>query len=216
MPNIKRSSAQVKRDKSAIKKLQSLGLLQNRKIDLRQRPSGFVADALQEFRDVLQGKATVVRPKNPAKFKDIFRVSGDAVIIPRRKGEKISVDKKTGEVVSVRKVGTRTVRTRGRSIARGQQIPPPTDGKRTQYAIPFKAPGGGTRWMRFPSYQDLQKFMAGYDYKGWQDYVVEEDIDKEKTDAQLTAIIEKLLGTKKRAANRRVAKKKAAAKARKK
>jgi hypothetical protein len=180
MPSKNNSSPQAKKQLS---KLKSLGLYAG---DLRKKISSATMRLIKRFDAVLTGKATVVTPANPAKFKGIFDVKGDKVIVPRRVGEKITVDKKTGEIVSKRKVGDRTVTARGKQIKRGETIKKPTADKvtRTQYAIPFST-NSGTHWMRFPTWDELQKFMAGYDYKGWQDYVVVEQLDKPLTDAQL-------------------------------
>ena len=148
---------------------------------------------IEQFKPVLTGKATIVQPKNPARFKNIFQTVGKNVIVPKRTGEKITVDKKTGEIVSKRKVGSRTVTTRGLQIKRGEKIPKPEkkEAERVQYAIPFNSSGGGVSWMRFPDWDSLQKFMAGYDYKGWQDYVVVETIGNEFDDEELTERLER-------------------------
>jgi len=176
--------------KSNLKQLRELGLYAG---DLRKRPTKYALRTIAKFDAVLKGNASVVRPVNPNKFKGIFEVKGNAVIVPRRKGEKITVDKKTGEIVSKRKVGGRTITARGKQIKRGENIPKPGKERRVQYAVPFNSRGGGTTWMRFPDWDTLQKFMAGYDYKGWQEYVVEEDIGREFTPDQLKRKVTKQL-----------------------
>lgn len=182
MPSKSQSVSQSKRAKSNLKKLKDLGLYKG---DLRRKPSKAALRAIAKFDAVLKGNAKVVQPKDPKRFKNIFDVVGKNVIVPKRKGEKISVDKKTGEIVSVRKVGNRTVTARGKQLKRGQKLDKPAPERRVQYAIPFHSTGGGTNWMRFPSWDMLQKFMAGYDYKGWQDYVVVEDVSNELDDDEL-------------------------------
>lgn len=172
----------LKQARIALKKLRDLGLYTG---DLRKRPTKYALKKIDQFAPVLSGAAKVVQPKDPKRFKNIFQTVGKNVIVPRRKGERISVDPKTGEIVSKRKVGNRTVTTRGLQIKRGEKIPKPAKERNVQYAIPFNASGGGVNWMRFPNWDELQKFMAGYDYKGWQDYVVEEDIDNPIDDDEL-------------------------------
>jgi len=195
MPSKKTGSPQAPsaaKTKSNLKKLRDLGLYSG---DLRKKPTKYALNTIAKFDAVLKGTATVVRPANPSKFKDIFTVKGGAVIVPKRKGEKISIDKKTGEIVSKRRVGNRTVTTRGKQIKRGDKIPKPAPERRVQYAVPFNSRGGGVDWVRFPDWDSLQKFMAGYDYKGWQEYVVEEEIGKELSSDQLN----RKLKTKRRA-----------------
>lgn len=177
MPSKKGSGAQARND---LKKLSKLGLYKG---DLRKRPTRYGLKKISEYRDVLSGKATIVTPKNPERFKNIFTVIGDKVIVPRRKGERISVDKKTREIVSKRKVGKRTVTARGMQLKRGQ-TPPKTEYK-ASYAVPLKSKGGGVDWHRFPERDELIKFMATYDFLGWQDYVVEESFDNPIDDDEL-------------------------------
>lgn len=187
MPNKK---SDLKQARIALKKLRALGLYTG---DLRKAPTKAALKKIEQFKPVLTGKATIVQPKNPGKFKNIFQTVGKNVIVPRRKGERISVDKKTGEIVSKRKVGKRTVTTRGKQIKRGQPIPKPAAEiiERVQYAIPLKTSGGGVFWHRFPSWDLLQKFMTGYDYKGWQDFVVVETVGNELDDDELTERLER-------------------------
>jgi len=173
-----------KQARAALKKLSKLGLYKG---DLRKKPTRYGLKKISEYSDVLSGNATVVKPRNPERFKNIFRVEGDKVIVPRRKGEKISVDKKTKEIVSVRKVGKRTVRARGMQLKRGQ-TPPKVH--RAQYAVPLKAKGGGVDWHRFPDREFLIKFMSTYDFLGWEDYVVEERFDDSFDDEELDERLE--------------------------
>lgn len=142
--------------------------------DLRKISSRAAKTALKKYADVAKGLAVAVQPHDPKRFKNIFKVVGKTVIVPKRKGEKITIDKKTKEIVSKRKVGKRTVVARGMQIKRGQTPP-----KRTyspNYAVPLKSKGGGVDWFRFPDRDELIKFMSQYDFLGWEDYVVEERI----------------------------------------
>lgn len=168
MPNKSNAGKQAR---IALKKLSALGLYKG---DLRKKPTKYGLKRIEHFSDVLKGKATVVTPKSPERFKNIFEVVGDKVIVPRRKGEKITVDKKTREIVSRRKVGNRTVEARGMQIRRGQ-VPPKTEYSAT-YAVPLKAVGGDINWHRFPDRQMLINFMSTYDFLGWENYVVEERV----------------------------------------
>lgn len=171
----------TKQAKSFLKRLKSIGLYAG---DLRKRVSNYGFNLIAKFEAVLKGDAVVVQPRDPQRFKDIFTVRGNSVIVPKRKGEKITIDKKTGEIVSKRRVGKRTVTARGRQLKRGEKIEKPTAERRVQYVIPFNSTHG-VNWVRFPNWDELQKFMAGYNYKGWEDYVVEEDIGDEIDDDEL-------------------------------
>lgn len=181
MTQLTTKSPTGKQARLALKKLSQLGLYSG---DLRKKPTKYGLKKIAKFADVLSGKATVVEPKKPERFKDIFEVVGNKVIVPRRKGERITVDKKTREIVSKRKVGKRTVIARGMQLKRGQQ--PPKVEYPASYAVPLKSKGGGIDWHRFPDRDELIKFMSTYDFLGWQDYVVEEHFGDELDDDELS------------------------------
>lgn len=187
----------------ALKRLRDLGLYTG---DLRKKPTRYAISKIAKFDAVLKGKARVVQPKNPARFKGIFETVGSRVIVPRRKGEKITVDK-SGEIVSIRKSGKRTIRARGRTVKRGDEIARPAPHSNVQYVIPFHGRGGETNWFRFPDYDELKKFMAGYDYKDWKDYVIVEDVDNELDDEELHARIDRKRRGRPIKGNRGIAKK---------
>lgn len=161
--------------------MRDLGLY---KTDLRKTPGKSQLRKLSEFADVLTGKATVVKPANPKRFKGIYKTVGDSVIVPKRTGEKITIDK-SGEIISKRKSGKRVIKGRGRSLKQGEELKRPLRERVVQYVIPFNGRGGEVNWFRFPSYDELKKFMAGYDYKDWKDYVIEEDIENPIDDDDL-------------------------------
>lgn len=181
-------STPQKQARIQLRKLRELGLYKG---DLRKKPSKYAIGKLKQFDDVLHGKATVVTPRNSKRFKGIFETVGDKVIVPRRKGERISIDKKSGEIVSIRKSGKRIIRSRGKTVKRDEEIARPEKHRVVQYVIPFHGRGGETNWFRFPDYDELKKFMAGYDYKGWKDYVIEEDIDNPIDDEELNERIDR-------------------------
>lgn len=163
-----------------MRKLRDLGLYKG---DLRKKPTKYALGKLKQFDDVLSGNAVVVKPRDPKRFKNMYRTIGDVVVVPKRKGEKISVDK-SGEIVSKRKSGKHIIRARGKTVKRGEPIAKPEPETTTQYVIPFNSRDGVT-WFRFPDWDELQKFMAGYDYKGWEDYVIVEEVGSEFDDDEL-------------------------------
>lgn len=209
MPSKSKSGKQAR---SALKRLRDLGLYTG---DLRKKPTKYALSKIEKFDAVLKGKATVVAPKDAKRFKGIFDTVGKNVIVPRRKGEKITVDK-SGEIVSVRKSGKRVIRARGRTVKRADTIEKPPPESTTQYVIPFHGRGGETNWFRFPDYDELKKFMAGYDYKDWKDYVIVEDIGEELDDDELNERMDRKRKGRAIKGNRGVGKKPAKRKAAKK
>lgn len=180
------SKAQSAKLHNQLKKLKSLGLYSG---DLRKKPGRTGKQTVARFSDVLSGKAVVLKPKDAQRFKGIYRTKGKLVVVPKRTGEKIKVDK-SGEIISTRKVGNRTIKSTGTRLRKGEELARPKKAN-VQYAIPFNSRGGSTFWMRFPNYDELKKFMAGYNYKGWRDYVVKEEIGAELTAKQLAATLKK-------------------------
>jgi hypothetical protein len=186
------SAKQVAADKKALRTIRNLGLSKG-KIDLRKNPTPAQKRLIARFKDVITGKAAVVTPPDAKKYKGVFKVVGNKVIVPRRKGEKITIEKRTGDIVSKRKVGGRTVTTRGMILQKGEMVKPP-ENPTTQYAVPFRVKGGGVRWQRFTSWSDLNRFMREYEvrYPRWKEYVVEEMVGQEQSAAALTALVEKM------------------------
>lgn len=177
-----KARTQAARDKKSLRKLRELGLL-TAKADLRRKPSKYQKSLLSKFSDVLNGKAAVVKPKNPTEYKGIFRVQNGRVVVPRRKGETIKVDKK-GRIAGERKDASgRKIKSRIHKVPRGDM--PARQTGRVQYVIPFITRGGEINWMRWPNYDELKKFMEGYNYKDWPNYVVTEKVDEELSDEEL-------------------------------
>jgi hypothetical protein len=196
MPKSVRTKKQAQFEKRALKKLQSTGLYSG-KVDFRKAPTKYQKALIRKFSDVVTGKAAVVKPANPKAYPQ-FKQRAGRVIVPRRKGERITVTK-TGEIEGKRRVGRRVVKSKFRHVPKGERVPRSKAG--VQYAIPFNSGGGEIRWQRFPDYDTLAKFMEGYNYKDWPDYVVEEKIgadENEDADEKLDAKLERRLSRKKR------------------
>lgn len=193
-----RSNSQLKKERRALRRLREAGLYTG-KLDLRKKPTAYQRKAITKFADVLSGAASVLKPKDAAAYKGLFKTVGDKVIVPRRKGERLSVDKKSGEIIGKRKVRGRTVRSRFKRVKSGETIKRPRKSEAVQYAIPFNR-GDHLEWMRHPSYDALKSFMSEYArYKGWKKYSVSEkvatadELDFED-DEDLTIILEEKLG----------------------
>ena len=166
-------AARAERTRQLIK-LRSIGLV-SKKANLKSpkvRAGLFV-----KYRDVIQRKAAVVTvPKalQPKTLKKSFRVSGVKVVIPHAKGERVRVEK-TGRITSTRKIKGEKVK---RILSFGTEKHKARKGKKLIYAVPFT---GGQR-VRNDSLEELQVFMARYEfpkgnYNNWRDYMEIEEVD---------------------------------------
>lgn len=171
--------------------------------DLRKKPTKHQRALIRKFAAVIEGKATVVQPKNPASYKGLFQVKGKKVIVPRHKGEKIRVTK-FGNIIGERKLGKRVVRSRYRRVNTSADLP--KSATRSMYFVPFIRGKDATgrpilEWKRFPNLDMLKNFMEGYDYKDWTNYVIEEKVDADHayTNSEgLTNRLNRKLGSKRR------------------
>lgn len=175
----RRSRQQIKSDRAQLRRLRDSGLYSG-KIDLRRKPSGNVKTALKRYDDVVKGRAKVIKPKSAASYKDIFKVKNGRVIVPKKKGETVGLSKK-GDIQITKKVGGKTLKSTFVKTKKGGEIKRRL--RRIQYKIPFvrgRHKNGKPKiaFMRFPDYDSLKKFMRGYDYKGWKNFVVEEEISE--------------------------------------
>lgn len=184
--------------KKQLKKLQSAGLFTG-KLPRGNKLTPYQRGLITRFNDVATGKATVLKPKNPSTFKNIFKVQGDKVIVPKGKGETWRVTK-SGAIERTRK-GPRGEQIKFKSWRQkkpGELPPQPPPEKRVRYALPFarKVAKGEYRleWQRFPTYEALANFMKAYEetdpvtnkarYGDWAQYVFEESIDDERSIAE--------------------------------
>lgn len=171
-----------------LRRLKRAGVYSGKIDKRRKRPTSYQQRIIKQFADVLRGRATVVRPKNPASYGRIFKRRGRAVIVPRGKGEKIRVNK-AGNIVRERR-GPRGEKIIGtfRRTKPGEKLKKPPATLKVNYAIPFaRRVSGGYRleWHRFPNFDLLQAFMQEYEksdekgqprYPDWPDYVLIEII----------------------------------------
>lgn len=126
---------------------------------------------LDRFADVVKGKAAVVRPADPASYKGLFRTKGAAVIVPKKKGETVMVGPRGGLVIEKKVAGHKRTR---RYIRKSKLTKDGRRSARHRYGIPF---GYSNKIFWFPDFNELQKFMSGYNYKNWHDYVIVETDD---------------------------------------
>jgi hypothetical protein len=190
MNKVLRSKAQVARDKKALKTLKKSGLYTG-KLDFRRAPTPYQKGQIRKYADVIAGKAAVVRPRDPGSYREHFAVKGDAVIVPRGKGEKIGLSK-TGKITRTRRTRSgaqkRTiVPLRARKIKPGERrigLPQPAPGKALVFYLPFRRGSGAgqvTQWKRY-THSNLIAFLHEYDLSpeimsDWLRYVEIEELD---------------------------------------
>lgn len=176
MPSTKKQKSQAARLKKDRAKLRSLGLL-SKKVDLRKKPTTYQKKLIERYRDVLTGKAKIVKAKDASaasKFKKTYDVTGDKIIVPVRKGERIQYSEKKNEIVATRKERGKTIRTT--RISEGELAPLE---KGQYWVVPF---AGGQRF-RTNDFKTLLDFMKFYEskpdrpYKNWRRFVEIEDYE---------------------------------------
>lgn len=132
---------------------------------------------MKKYSDVVAGKAAVVTPRNAKAYKALYRVKGDKVIVPRRKGERIGTNK-AGEIIGRRKTKRGTMKTRHIPPTETQR--PRARNEAITYAVPFKGKGGEIYWRRFtPSnwkafLNDYAKRQTQQTRDAWNSMIVEE------------------------------------------
>lgn len=170
----------MKSERRALRKLRDLGII--KRVDLRKLPTRKQRRLIRKYDAVVKGRAVVLKPKNPKSYRNVFKVSGKNVIVPRAKGDRWRLNK-AGKI-------TRSRKTAGRSstatMEPASNVRRPSKGKapRVAYAIPFGRSGGGVEWYRFPTYDALKKFLAEYEskyrrkYKNADDYILVEELQR--------------------------------------
>lgn len=184
MAKKKRASGQeIKELRSNLSKLKKLGLWSG---DARSAKGGWrQKQTVKEFRDVLSGRATVVKPpKVKAKesrsrvretLKNVplhsrqaigsVRRKGNVLIAPvRQAGEKIKLNAKTGQIEShvTFKRGNRQIRHKrilhGGKIASADNLPQAPEGQKYWYSI-MNRKGSG---FRYDNIEQLKEHIARY------------------------------------------------------
>lgn len=177
---------QRKRERAALKKLRDLKLTKSGRYNPKRKT--YYRALFDKFRDVLEGKATVVKPKDAKTYKRQFRVVGDRVVVPRRKGDRVTV--KEGKI--------RVSRKRGRRRETGTVRPVAEVSPGKIYVLPL-ARQDGIEWHRFKSREDLNAFIyqtspkIGQTFKNVADYVLEIDDDDIPEDEEESDFFEEAL-----------------------
>jgi hypothetical protein len=166
---------------AALKKLRDAGLYSGKQ-DKRKSLTPYQKRLVAKYDAVIKGRAVVLEPSNPKSYSKLYQVRGSKVIVHREKGERISVTK-SGEIKRTKRgpIGETITKT-GKALAPGQL--PSRSQRRIQYAIPFARKTGRGQytmhWVRFPTWDDLAKFMGEYEsagrYEDWTNYVFEEEV----------------------------------------
>ncbi len=140
-------------------------------MDLRKPPTPAQKRAIKRYADVISGRAKVLKPKNPKSYRRLFKVSGNRVIVPRRKGERVKVGRE-GYIEVARKIGGR------KRTGRYKKISELIEGGGKLYFLPLMH-GSGIEWYQFGSRDELNKFVfetspkVGETFKNFASYVLE-------------------------------------------
>lgn len=182
MPSKKSPLTQVAKLKEQRAKLRALGLITIKR-DLRSKINKTDKKAVAEFQDVLAGRAKVIDVPTKAeakKFGRIFKVKGEHVIVPRRKGERLRYNKETGNIEGKRIEYGRTRKTIIPSEPTSAELA--KKGKRLRYVLPV-ARGDEVQRYSFMSFAELEHFVTqdtefrgAYAGGGWKRYVEFEEV----------------------------------------
>jgi len=185
MAKTPRPKKQVRAEKAALRKLRDSGLYSG-KVDLRRAATPYQKSLMKKFADVFNGSAAVVAPSDPQSYKRQFKIVGDKVIVPKRKGERISVSK-TGKIERSRKIGNRRTKSTIVKIVPERGAPKPKADTAIVFRVPFKR---GTQkhgevidWRRF-SYDGLLRFFSEYlrdlsQFDDWAQYIEVEELPED-------------------------------------
>lgn len=159
------------------------------KVDLRKAPTRAQRNAIEKFKDVVSGKATVVKTPKAKALGDLYQRKGSAVIVPKKSGEKVTTDK-AGNVVITAKRGKRSTRR----VIDPDRKPEAVKEKRGNiHALPFKTKAGKIYWMRFGTKSEMVNFVQRYkksekEADEWLKFAVTEYIaDRDERDDMLAA-----------------------------
>lgn len=174
MPSTKNPALQLRKFRSDVARLKSLGLVSKRIDARKQRATKYMRGQVRKFADVLSGKAKAVHvPKrSDAKaFAEKYRTKGKTVVVPvTAPNEKFSYSKKTGEIRGTKKIGGRKIKRRISSKPVSRDTAPIAGN------VLFTIPIGNTR-QSFDTWEDLVLFMEPYEtnpknpYRNWMNYV---------------------------------------------
>lgn len=174
-------SGNIKKFRSDVAKLKSLGLTSAR-VDARsQKPTRYMRKKVESFRDVLEGRAKSVHvPQSVAKeYSEAYRRTRSRVIVPTEAGETVFYDKKQKRVVATRKGYEPGMRLRREFLKTGEVTQPLPAGY--VYLIPL-----GSGEQRFDTWEDAVIFMQPYEsgphkYHGalgdWKKYLMVERVE---------------------------------------
>lgn len=188
----------IREYRSQVAILKRAGLISPR-IDARShKPTRYMKQQLERFKDVIKGDAVTV--KTPSKkiaksYDDVYRSKFDRVVVKKAPGDKIRYDKTQDAIVADRRASlpgvdkvTSVLRPREPGVL--PNLPRDTKKHSYFYAIPFKR-GNRIERIYINTKTELKKFMSPYDPKrggkfaDWQDYI--EIIKAERSEPLLTA-----------------------------
>lgn len=164
-----RQAPDIRKFRSDIAKLKSLGLVSSR-VDARsQKMTRHMKSQIKKYSDVLEGRAVAVKvPKqrDARAYKDQFRVKGNRVVVPKKPNETLRYAPKRGEIIGTVRRGDKTSKV----FYRKEKASAETRLSDHQaFMITFASKGSET----FDDYKQLENFMSPYEasWKNWRDYV---------------------------------------------
>lgn len=185
-PRNRKQLAQFRHDVAILKEK---GLVSSRVDPRKQWPSAYMRRVVAGNRDVLTGKAKVLKlPSRKAakEFDANMRVKGRSVVVPvTNKSERVSYRPSTGEIRSTSRENgrklTKIVRQKNVDLYDIKTYP---RGDNIRYRMPF----GNSSHIQFDTPEDLFAEMFKYEtkpvnpYRNWQNYVqiiyIDEDGDE--------------------------------------
>lgn len=183
-----------------VARLKKAGYLKN--VDPSSKPTPAVFAAFSKHKDILTGRAAVIKAPTADKAAEIrkrlgLKGSGKTVIVPREKGERFNVTR-SGEIHSTRHVYGQTVH---KTI--GHRVTKPKPGTKAYYTIPRRKRGLGTlKRTTFSSFDEMLFYLNKYeiDFEDVEDYIEVEEFAKGGRKAK--ALNEKISGERERAIKR--------------
>lgn len=176
-PTKPKTASQLRKFRSEVATLKSKGLVSRHKDARSQKPTRYMRNKVEKYRDVLQGKAKVVHTKTVAQAKALggMRHVGKSVVVPVvTKNERVRFNAKTGAITSTATENGRKVRKLLRASAIDlYDIKTYPRGDNIRYRIQFQSTG----WQQFDTPEDLFAFMFAYEskpknpFKNWNEYV---------------------------------------------
>jgi hypothetical protein len=179
MSTRKLTGRQLREFRSDVAKLKAKGLVSKNKDARKQAPTRYMLNQVAKYRDVLSGKAQVVKVasrKEAKEYDALYRTKGKAVVLPvSAKGERARYNPKTHEITSTYSRGEQRVTRHWPKTPLVEGTGELPRGGNVIYTIPFQGRGV----FRTNDLADLYSMMRDLIASGWENvkqYVIVETI----------------------------------------